>query len=333
MSKVPLTPDEIREIERLRDAGAAGALYDLLGVPSNAARADIDAAFRDRVRTWHPDRFYKRDAGSLAEAIQENFVHINQAYKLLIDEARRAAYHRDNPRAVSPPSSVVVNPPEEAAPSSFEVRMERRGDRVSLHSNAPTQVQAPPPKAPPPRGVERVRQQLAEQFGKARAHFQAGQAEAAAGNWVQAESTLYLATRYDPKNATYAAAYQVAVTNAKRIRAVQYLNLADQAESVARVSEAIEHLRKAVECDPAEGTAFFRLGKLLAEYENDRRGAVDMLRRAVQKSPEKATWRMALAELYESLGLRANALRETRALLELEPKNDKAKAMLKRLGA
>jgi hypothetical protein len=36
-----------------------------------------------------------------------------------------------------------------------------------------------------------------------------------------------------------------------------------QAESYAKQKEAIEHLRKATECNPTDGAAYFRLGRLL----------------------------------------------------------------------
>jgi molecular chaperone DnaJ len=58
--------------------------YDVLGVRPDADAATIRAAYRDRARLHHPDR------GGAASAAEMS--NINEAYRVLGDEARRAAY-------------------------------------------------------------------------------------------------------------------------------------------------------------------------------------------------------------------------------------------------
>lgn len=341
MSKKPLTPDEIAFLDRVAAAAAENEHYAVLGVDPSMTATEVDSAYRELVRTWHPDRFHARDQGAYAAAIQDTFVYLTRAWKVLRDDAARAAYDRElqltgrmpSPKSVaaSTASQLLSQASARGEPSSFEVRVNRAGGAVRLESTAPTvAVQSQRPKAPA--AVEKIRQQLAEQFGKAKAYYDAGMAEVAQGNFAQAESTLYLATRYDPRNPAYQQAYKDAAAKAKQSRAAHYLTLAETAESYAKTKEAVDLLRKAVACDPAEGTAYFRLGRLLRDSEDDPRGAVDMYRKAVAKDPKNLTWRLALAELYDVVGLKQNAQREARTILEADPKHEKAKALLKRLG-
>jgi Flp pilus assembly protein TadD len=166
---------------------------------------------------------------------------------------------------------------------------------------------------------------------KARAYYETGKQDLEAGNFSKAEGNLYLATTFDPKNAEYARLLAVAKARAGEGRARAYVAQAESEESYARPKEALALYRKAVDCDPPEGVAFFRTGKLLISQENDERGAVAMFRKAVQKEPSNAAYRMALAEIYERNGLAANALREATAALAADGGNEAAKSMVKRL--
>lgn len=58
--------------------------YEVLGVPSRASAAEIRAAYRAAARRRHPD------AGGTADAMQA----LNQAWHVLGDPGRRAAYDR-----------------------------------------------------------------------------------------------------------------------------------------------------------------------------------------------------------------------------------------------
>jgi Flp pilus assembly protein TadD len=187
----------------------------------------------------------------------------------------------------------------------------------------------PPPRVPPV--LDRVRAQLAEQMTKARAYYETGKQDLEAGNFSKAEGNLYLATTFDPRNAGYARLLAIAKQRAGEGRARAYVAQAESEESYARPKEALALYRKAVDCDPPEGVAFFRTGKLLISQENDERGAVAMFRKAVQKEPSNAAYRMALAEVYERNGLSANALREATAALASDGGNEAAKSMVKRL--
>jgi curved DNA-binding protein CbpA len=85
-------------------------LYQLLGVPWGASGGEITRAWRRRAAAEHPDR-RPRDAAAPAR-----FRTLTEAYQVLGDPARRAAYDRtrgDQPR----PGSAAAEGPAAGAPA------------------------------------------------------------------------------------------------------------------------------------------------------------------------------------------------------------------------
>ena len=95
MAKTPLTSVERSAIARLQREATSGTFYGLLLVDGRATSEEVEAAYRDYVRDWHPDRFFSRDAASHAEAIDDLFVQVTRAYKTLRDGKKRAVYDAD----------------------------------------------------------------------------------------------------------------------------------------------------------------------------------------------------------------------------------------------
>lgn len=76
------------------------SLYDVLQVRADASSRDITRAYRRLARAWHPDA---RPVDPGAEA---RFQAVSDAYELLSDPARRAAYdERRAARAAGTPGS------------------------------------------------------------------------------------------------------------------------------------------------------------------------------------------------------------------------------------
>ncbi len=61
--------------------------YEILGVPKNASNDDLKSAFRRLARQFHPDVNKESDA-------EEKFKELNEAYAVLSEPDRRAAYDR-----------------------------------------------------------------------------------------------------------------------------------------------------------------------------------------------------------------------------------------------
>ncbi len=67
--------------------------YKTLGVSSKATHADIRRAYHDEARRWHPDRFINAPAAESRQA-ETAMRSVNEAWRVLGDDARRAAYDR-----------------------------------------------------------------------------------------------------------------------------------------------------------------------------------------------------------------------------------------------
>lgn len=59
--------------------------YQILGVPKNASDQQIKAAYRKLALKWHPDKNESKEA-------EKRFKEINQAYEVLSNQEKRAAY-------------------------------------------------------------------------------------------------------------------------------------------------------------------------------------------------------------------------------------------------
>ena len=329
MERKPLNELEQHEIVRIQSATRDGTYYDALGIDGSAAKEDVEGAYHTYVKNWHPDRFFNRDAGDVLSIIDENFAAVTKAFRVLRDPAQRQAYDaelRAHRRAPNTHARPAVRESGQATPG-FEVTF-RKPERP-----AEPRAAEPPERARSvaPTAVDKIKQQLQAQIVQARRYFEAGRLDFEAGNWVKAEGNLYLATRYDPQNVEYRALHREAVTNGRQQRAAGLVAQAEQAESYGQAKEAIAAYRKAIELDPREGKAWFRLAQLLRTHEDDVRSAVDLYRKAVSKEPRNIEFHLVLAEVYESLGHRENARKVALHASALDRNHAGAKAILKRL--
>ena len=72
--------------------------YDVLGVPKNASDEDIKKAYRKLAMKHHPDR----NQGDGAKAAEEKFKEAKEAYEMLSDAQKRAAYDQYGHAGVDP---------------------------------------------------------------------------------------------------------------------------------------------------------------------------------------------------------------------------------------
>jgi molecular chaperone DnaJ len=72
--------------------------YDTLGVPKNASDEDIKKAYRKLAMKHHPDR----NQGDASKVAEEKFKEAKEAYEMLSDANKRAAYDQYGHAGVDP---------------------------------------------------------------------------------------------------------------------------------------------------------------------------------------------------------------------------------------
>lgn len=65
--------------------------YDIIGVPKNASKKEIEERYQFLLQAFHPDKF--EDPTQKAKA-EKDFAAIEEAYQVLSDKTRRADYDR-----------------------------------------------------------------------------------------------------------------------------------------------------------------------------------------------------------------------------------------------
>ena len=79
--------------------------YDILGISKSASADEIKKAYRKQALEWHPDR-HKDDK----EAAEKRFKEINEAYQVLSDPQKRAAFDQYGSAAFAPGGAPGGNP-------------------------------------------------------------------------------------------------------------------------------------------------------------------------------------------------------------------------------
>ena len=118
-----------REIRELARALPTRTYYDVLGVRHDAESADIRDAFFERSKTYHPDRYFKKELGPYSELLNEIYKRIVAAHDVLRDPKLRGAYDRSltpttaEARPLPPPASISARPSPGGRGSSLRSRL------------------------------------------------------------------------------------------------------------------------------------------------------------------------------------------------------------------
>ncbi len=368
MPEVDLTAAEQARIDELFGMVQGGTFYELLGVPHDADAKAVQAAYYEMSRAWHPDRYFRRELGPYRERLETVFANLTRAYRTLSNEAERLRYNRDledrgikvaRPKLArpAPPTPPVATPAPPAAPAPAAPAAppeEPVVHEAALHRPKPGAPPGPGPSAQPPRPgpgsqpprpatsslpprpapnplINAVREQVRERLEKARRYYQTGKEDFDAGRYVKASGALKLALELDPKNEAYLKLAEEARVKARAQQAENLLKQAKAAQDNMQEPVAIEFMKRALEYEPDDPNVYFKVGKWVLDKENDQRQALQLLRRAVEKKPDSAEYRLALADLYVSLKMELNARREYQFVLDRDKKNERAKAALAKL--
>ena len=330
MAELDLSPEDCKTIDRLAALAERNDYYALLGVGRSADRKQIQAAYYDLSRLWHPDRFFRKEIGDYGLKIENVFVAITEAYRILGTEAQRATYDHDVRK--NQHSGMAPRPSRRPTPGGG--RRTTKGTDPFGEARRKAEAQrraAPATDTRRNKALDEVRNQVIRRLKKARRYFLDGKADYEKGNVLKAVSALALATTYDPKNAEYKDLSEKVHKEARRLQSRQFVAAAEAAEGFANWREAQANYEKAVEYGTDVARAYYRLGVLVRRHDEDQRTALSHMRQAIVLSPDTIEFRMGIAELFADLGLKINARAQYEKVLSLEKGHADAKAGLKAL--
>ncbi len=93
--RAPATPIEARlraDLEAMAPRVREPDLFVRLGVPHGASRDQVKQAYLGLAKQFHPDRFASPALAHLAPKVKELFTAVNEAYEVLSNDQKRAAY-------------------------------------------------------------------------------------------------------------------------------------------------------------------------------------------------------------------------------------------------
>ncbi len=332
MAGDPLTETERAEIDRLHACAKGGNHYGMLGLSPEVEAADIQAAYYQLSRDWHPDRHYRRELGDYRDKLEYVFVHITKAYKTLSNKDDRRRYHRDNKPLIEAARLDAAKASSSAETTDAPQRKKRRRKLTPEQRAARERAKkrmAQKKMDPRTRAIRKLKEQARGRNSRAKRYFDQGQTDYNEGNIAKAVSSLHLAVQFDPNNKEYRALYELARSEASSSASVQFMQAGESAESFQNYKEAMYHYQRACDQNPTDGLPYYRLAHLVIRLENDQRKALSLLRTAATKSPKNVEIRLELADLYLNLGMGLNAGREYQTVLGIDKNNARAKSGLR----
>jgi curved DNA-binding protein CbpA len=100
---------------------ASASYYEILSISQDADQTEIQLAYHEKARQWHPDRFqnesYTDEIRQKAELV---FAKINEAYQKLRNSEIRAAYDAAIQQTGKMPASAQTPSPKEAAEALYQ---------------------------------------------------------------------------------------------------------------------------------------------------------------------------------------------------------------------
>jgi curved DNA-binding protein CbpA len=281
------------------EARVGATHWDVLGLPWNASPDAVKAAYLDKAKVFHPDRYAGRRLGTYRGRLERVFRRVTEARDALVDPARRAEYAR------------TTAPPENRAQLvARDIEDERRTEerRARLARQNPLLAR-----------VARINELVRR-----------GKEAMAESRFAAAANDLLLAQGLDPQNDEVAALAADAKRRAAQARAGDAYEKGIAAEAVGSRHAALAAYREALETDPRHvraAAAGARVALALGEGDAARALAHD----AVRAGPGVASAHEALGLVLEALGDRKEARRALERALELDPKLEAARERLKRL--
>lgn len=272
--------------------------WQALGVKWNASVDEARAAYLEKVKIFHPDRYGGKKLGSYRARLERIFRRITEAKDLLTQEARRAEY------------AAKTAPPEEFA------RMEAR--RIEDETRAEE------------RKARLNRQNpLLARAGRVAELVQRGKRLMEEGKFSQAANDFLTVASLDPRNAEAKALAQEARKRAGQERAKAALDRGLAAETVNSLQAAQAAFVEAASADPDNPRYAIHAARVALGL-GDHDAARQHAEAAVRAGPRHAPAHEMLGEVLLAGGMQKEARKALERAVELDPNLETARARLKK---
>jgi curved DNA-binding protein CbpA len=302
---VDLAEDVDLDVERRKEILFADAHlapwshFELLGIPWNAGADAARAAYLEKVKVFHPDRYPRQRLGSYRPRLERIVRRLTEARDVLADEEKRTAYARKT----APPDEFARM---EARKLEDERRAAERRSRLSRQN--PLLARA---------------SRVGELMRRARSAFDERR-------FGQAANDLQVLLGLDPDNAE---AKELAAEARRRAGAQRASDAFDQgleASLQCRWGKACEAFRRALETDPGHVKAAIH-GVRAALALGDGAAARELGEAAVRAGPRVGAAHEALGLALAAQGASKEAKRALERALELDPGLETARERLRKL--
>lgn len=298
--------------------------FEFFGLAPTVDRKELRRAYFAFSKRFHPDTVFRRNVGSYTQRIETIFKHGTQIYEALVGDgdlrdvycrAVKARNHRWREKLSEQRLSR-----EEARRADLKKQAVGRKEalRARLARNSD-------------RRTRQVRDtQMERRLGRAQRFYDEGIAHYENESWTSAFNSLQLAVTYDPKNADYRAALEVADEKLREVKAEQQWKRGYIQESLGNIKEALEAYIAAADVWP-RSDYYAHIAELFLKYDEDLRQAADLAQKAVDAEPENVEYLQLLGRVFMRAKLKAKAVSVYEQVQRLEPKNAEAKKALKAL--
>jgi curved DNA-binding protein CbpA len=273
--------------------------YDLLGIPWDAPVEVAKAAYLEKVKLFHPDRYPGRKLGSFRARLEKIFPRLVEARDVLTDATRRVAYAR----ATAPATEVAKM---EARKIEDERRSEER--RARLARQSPLLARAA---------------RVAELMKRGREALQAARFQEAANDFA-------LVASLDPSNREAGELAAEARKRSTASKVQEFVDKAAAAEVMGHFGQALASYRAALEVDRSNMRVVLQASRAALQG-GEAAVARELAEWAVQLSPRHGAAHEALGLALELGGRKGEAKKALERAVELDPKLESAKERLKKL--
>jgi tetratricopeptide (TPR) repeat protein len=297
---VDLEPDRKREI-LAREALLGRDDWTVLGLKPGANAEAVKLAYFEASRVFHPDRYYGKNLGSFRARLERIFQRLSEAHETLTEALRRAP-----PPPAAGSTHAVTRPGQTGSTAPVDPRAEERRARLARHPYLARNARASAL-------VEEAQRQMKSAPQKA-LHL-LGQAKTLGG--------------HSPKDR--AAMEAEAKQQVAKGRADDEMKAGNDAAEVGDSETAARAYARASELDPQRADAAYEAARWLLRASHPLAEARKFAQQAVTLRVDHLQSQLLLAEICLRMGMGSVARRHLEAALKLDPKNAKAKTLLRQV--